>query len=345
MRKYIVYIPAIYDGSTPVPLMFNFHGYTGNAGSYMSRVRMQEIADTAGCILCYPYGSLFYGKTHWNVGAWTNGSTADDLGFTEAMIDTLAAEFNINLHRVYSCGYSNGGYFSYELACKLSHRIAAIGSVGGKMSIETYNSCNPEHPTPVVVIHGTKDNTVSYYGTAPGSKTIREVNTYWINHNNADTSAIVENIPDINTSDGSTVEYYSYQNGDNCTTVDLYKVIGGGHDWPGAWGNKDIDASLIIWNFVSRYDINGRIDCSTTSVAERIKDKNELIYPNPAKEFVTIEMDLQKDMECKIYSLIGELILSRNISPGNKTINVSELPSSIYFLNVGSKTMKLIKAE
>ena len=31
--------------------------------------------------------------------------------------------------------------------------------------------------------------------------------------------------------------------------MELYDVIGGGHDWPGAWGNMDIDASRVAWEF------------------------------------------------------------------------------------------------
>jgi polyhydroxybutyrate depolymerase len=167
-RQYIVYIPAIYDGTSPVPLMFNFHGFTMTANDQMTwGGDMRPVADTAGFILVYPQGTLFWGSTHWNVGSWTAGSTADDLGFTEAMIDALAGNYNIDLTRVYSCGYSNGGYFSFELACQLSGRIAAIGSVGGTMSTETFNACNPLHPTPIVTIHGTADGTVSYSGGNP----------------------------------------------------------------------------------------------------------------------------------------------------------------------------------
>ena len=46
------------------------------------------------------------------------------------------------------------------------------------------------------------------------------------------------------------------------------KVIGGGHDWPGSFGNMTIDANIEIWQFVSRYDINGLIGCITTSINE-----------------------------------------------------------------------------
>ncbi len=347
-RQYIIYIPAIYDGTSPVPLMFNFHGFTMTANDQMTwGGDMRPVADTAGFILVYPQGTLFWGSTHWNVGSWTAGSTADDLGFTEAMIDTLAGNYNIDLTRVYSCGYSNGGYFSFELACQLSGRIAAIGSVGGTMSTETYDACNPLHPTPIVTIHGTADGTVSYYGGNPlNSKSLADVNTYWANYNSTNASATISNLPNINTSDGSTVEYHEYNNGDVCTSVEHYKVLGGGHDWPGAWGNMDINASAVIWDFVSQYDINGLIACGTTSISENIDEKEVVhIYPNPASDFVTIEMDLLEDQEYHIYSSIGVLIVSGVVDSINRTIDLSGLPSSIYFLTIGDYTVKLIKTE
>ena len=65
---------------------------------------------------------------------------------------------------------------------------------------------------------------------------------------------------------------------DNCTSVQELKVIGGDHDWPGSSGNMDINATNEIWNFVSRYDINGLIDCNTTGSYEiNINDDSNLI--------------------------------------------------------------------
>ena len=346
-REYIVYIPTIYDGLTPVPLLFNFHGATMSAYDQMVYCDMRFVSDTAGYILVHPQGTLFNGETHWNVGSWTARSTADDIGFTEAMIDTLANNYNIDLKRVYSCGFSNGGYFSFELACQLSDRIAAVGSVAGRMSIDTYNSCNPSHHTPVITIHGTADNTVGYYGNyPPGSRSVSQVIDYWVNYNNSDLSPIVTSMPNLNSSDGSTVEYHAYNNGDNCTSIEHYKIIGGDHDWPGMWGNMDIHASAELWNFLSKYDSNGLIGCGTTSINEDINERNEiLIYPNPAKNNVTIEMDLTENLEYHIYSSIGELIMSGIIESNNKTVDISDLSSNIYLLKIRDKTLKLIKTE
>lgn len=343
-REFIVYLPAIYDGSLPVPLMFNFHGYTGAANGHMNGTRMRRVAEREGFVVVYPQGTRYFGSTHWNVGSWTQGSTADDLGFTEAMIDTLSAEFNIDLSRIYSCGYSNGGYFSYELACKMSHRIAAIGSVGGKMSSQTYNACSPSRPIPVITIHGTQDNIVSYYGSTPiNSKTVEEVHDYWIEHNASDRFMEAVTLPDIDPDDASTVEYFAAINGNECARVDHYKVIGGGHDWPGAWGNKDIDASSVIWDFVSQYSLEGKIDCEPSSTDDRKETQLSMIFPNPTADYLNLNFGSSHARELQIFTLRGKLVYSKTTSLKKVKLDLHNLEPNFYLLRVGEKVVKFIK--
>ena len=54
-----------------------------------------------------------------------------DIFFVEALIDTIASSYNVDINRIYACGYSLGGMFSYELACKLNNEITSIASVAG----------------------------------------------------------------------------------------------------------------------------------------------------------------------------------------------------------------------
>ncbi len=263
-REYILYIPDGYTGATAVPLLFNFHGFGSTASEQMAYGDFRPIADSEGFLLVHPQGTLFAGITHWNVGGWTTGSTVDDVGFTEALLDALSLEYNIDATRVYSTGMSNGGYMSFLLACQLSERFAAIASVTGSMTPETYDEANPQHPTPILQIHGTADSVVPYEGTV-WSKSIDEVIEYWVDYDNCDPLPVITALPDIDPEDGSTVEHIVYYDGDNGVAVEHFKVIGGDHTWPGnAYGgagtNYDIDASEEIWTFFSRYDISGRTE-------------------------------------------------------------------------------------
>ena len=348
LRSYILYIPAKYTGNSPVPLLFNFHGRTMSAADQMKMCDFRPVADTAGFILVHPQGTLFGGFTAWNVGGFTLGMTADDIGFTEAMIDTIASAYRINLNKVYSAGFSNGGYFSFELACKVGNRIAAIASVGGSMTPETYNNCNPVHPTPVIQIHGTSDPVVYYYGIT-WSKPVPDALSYWVAYNNANPVPAVSGLPDLNPADGSTVEYYAYKNGNRCSSVEHYKVNGGLHSWPKTGGiasiqNVDFDASTTIWNFVSKYDINGKIGCTTTGINEFRSDPGRFeVFPNPSAGRITILLP-PETTEIIITDLTGQQILRTLTSREN--VNLTLDRSGVFIVYVKTKkgmlTRKLV---
>ena len=262
VRDYIVHIPSSYDNKVPIPLVLCFHGYGGTA-SGISYTNFNDVSDTANFIVVYPQGTLLKRKSHWNVGGWTLDSKINDVGFISSLLDSLSERYNINQSRIYSTGMSNGGYMSFLLACQLSDRIAAIASVTGSMTPQTYNLCNPQRPIPVLQIHGTNDQKVPYKGNRKWSLSINKVLEYWINHNNCDITPVEMSFPDINNSNESNVHRLSWLNGDNSVITDHIIVNGGGHDWFGVWGNMDINSTAEIWKFFSQYDINGKIKMKT----------------------------------------------------------------------------------
>lgn len=343
-REFIMYIPANYSGNEAVPLLFNFHGYTSNATQQMWYGDFRPIADTAGFIIVHPEGTLdSNGQTHFNVGWLT--SSVDDVGFTLAMIESLSNTYNIDQDRIYSTGMSNGGFMSFHLACELSDRIAAVGSVTGSMTLGSLPNCNPTHQIPVIQIHGTADGTVTYTGTA-FSEPVTTVVDFWANFNNCDSTPQTENVPDIATNDGTTVEKFTYSNGDNCAEVIHYKVSNGSHTWAGApfptaGTNYDIDASLEVWKFVSQYDINGKIGCATANVNETTANSALTIYPNPASTQLSID-GLNETSSFELVSVLGEHVLSGEVSGASNMIAVSNLTKGMYFLKIEGSVFELI---
>tara|TARA_B110000285_G_C15083926_1_gene595085 strand:+ start:302 stop:1489 length:1188 start_codon:yes stop_codon:yes gene_type:complete len=352
-REYIIYIPSNYDGSESVPLMFNFHGGNGLASDFMNYTNdMRPIADTAGFIAVYPQAATdpTDGSYSWLHKAPTSHN---DIFFIEAIIDALSSEFSIDNDRVYACGYSEGGIFSYELACRLNNKIAAISSVSGSMLVDAFRDsyynlgfCSPVHPTAILLIPGTADSSPhsTYNGYQPYYMSAEEITTYWSNYNTTDINPTITQLPNTDPSDGSTVEHRVWENGDNCTRVEELKVIGGGHDWPGTSGNMDIDATTEIWNFVSLFDINGLIECETLSVNEIINKKFQyLSYPNPLNNQLIIETTSYETLPFTIYTLEGKLAMKGIVEPGINTINITPLISGVYLLKIKNKTVKLIK--
>lgn len=342
-RTYILYLPANYDGQEAVPLLFNFHGYTSNANAQMIYGDFRPIADTAGFIIVHPQGTLDdEGKTHFNVG-W-GGSSTDDVGFTDLLLDSLIANYNVDESRVYSTGMSNGGYMSYYLACQLSDRIAAVASVTGSMTPLQYNGCSPTHPTPILQIHGTQDNVVPING-ANWTRAIDDVIQYWVNYNNCDTDPEINAIPNTNATDQSTVDHMVYKNGDNGVQTEYFKVNGGGHTWagsaiPNSGTNYDINASQEVWKFFSRYDINGLI--STTSSADLSPYKLEL-YPNPTSSFLRIKTDEPGKKSFQLLDVRGKEKFAGSFSTNSFQINLSSLAKGLYFLKIGEQSYKILK--
>jgi polyhydroxybutyrate depolymerase len=345
-RFYILYVPASYTGDEPVPLIFNFHAFGGFAQQQMAYGDFRPVADTAGFIVAHPQGAAGSDTARiWNIGEDT--TVADDIGFTAAMIDSISAEYNINLDRVYATGHSMGAFFSIHLAGHLSDKIAAIASVCGSMTQYMYDSSNPVHQIPYMEIHGTADPLVPYNGANPLYLPVPEVIDYWVDYNNCNTAPIITELPDIDPDDGSTVEYHVYEDGNNGVHVEHFKVIGGGHTWPGPpGGNRDIDASAEIWNFFSKYDINGSIGGSSgieTIEGNQTPEYNIRAYPNPFVDKIYVE-GVEGDEIFTLSNIMGHVIYrGENIS----AVEVNHLVPGIYFLevrtNTGRQTVKLIK--
>ena len=268
-REYIIYIPQSYSPSISSPILFAFHGGDGYAIDFMNyEADLRSISDTAGFILVYP--QALEDPNDGNSTNWLHKEPTNhkDIFFIETLIDTISSEYNIDLNRIYACGYSLGGMFSYELACQLNHKIAAIASVAGAAFYGAFANCNITHPTAVLTINGTLDGTHPYNGLPNVYFSIPDINNFWINNNNTDVTPIITQIPNSNVSDGSTVERYSWQNGNGCVSIEELKIINGDHDWPSPlsfWANQDIDANVELWNFLSKFDINGLIACNSTN--------------------------------------------------------------------------------
>ena len=346
VRDYRLYVPEMYDGSESVPLILNLHGYTSNGFEQEIYGDFRPIADTANFILVHPEGTQDNnGITFWNAfGSQTE--MVDDLGFLSALIDSLGDEYNIDMHRVYSTGMSNGGFMSYKLACELSGKIAAIASVTGAMIDPAFVLCNAVLPTPVMQIHGTADPTVPYAGST-GVLGAEESVVYWVNHNNCGANAIETAVPDIDQTDACTADHFLYDGGDEGSTVEFYRINGGGHTWAGsnpffAIGvtNRDFSASTEIWRFFSRYSLNGVVGIED----ERLFESTFSIYPNPSSGMATIQFANAENRTTQIQNSVGQIV--DEISTKGSLIEVDIENSGVYFITViaenGMFTKKLV---
>jgi polyhydroxybutyrate depolymerase len=123
-------------------------------------------------------------------------------------------------------------------------------------------------------------------------------------------------------------------------------VIGGGHDWPGSFGNMTINASEEIWQFVSRYDINGLIGCTTFSINENNGQAIDYkVFPNPFNQELTIEVKSAEASDFEVYNIIGKLVHSGKLNSLTNTIDLSSLDPNVYILKIKNQSIKLVKTK
>lgn len=336
-REYSIYVPAAYDGSQAVPLLFNLHGYGSNKDQQDFYGDFKAIADTANFLICLPNGTFdSTGSRFWNVGF--GGATIDDAGFLMSLLDSLSQQYHIDPARVYSTGMSNGGFMSFTLACEQANRVAAIASVTGSITYTQQNNCTPPRPVPVMQIHGTADPTVPYNGTN-FSMPIDDVITHWIAHNNCNATPIETPIPDINTTDNCTTTRFDYGGCDENTAVVLYKVENGAHTWPGSIINfpgtsYDFNASVEVWRFLSQYRLPD-IFLATPTIPN--SSKNAVVaFPNPCQDrqlgLALPKSYTKNSVNVSIQDLCGKIVFQQNI-PVQKhraKLQLHELTKGIY---------------
>ena len=99
-RDFSIYIPESYTHDSPSAMMFVFHGFGGSNDMIMYYSDFNSISERENFIVVYPQGSSFWGYPHWNVGGWTNTSSADDIGFIDFLIELISQEYNLNQNRM-----------------------------------------------------------------------------------------------------------------------------------------------------------------------------------------------------------------------------------------------------
>jgi polyhydroxybutyrate depolymerase len=271
-RKFMVHFPPNFNTTTQRALVVSLHGGSGNMVNAQGFSMLNPVSDQNNFIVAWPQG---YGIAppgfSWADGRNTSADQAgvDDIGFIDKLIDTLITRYNVDTNKIYICGFSNGGFMVQRLACQLPDRFAAMASLGSSMDTVLYQNCNPSKPIPMAFFNGTADPAMPYGGgpmqnpqvipVVPVDTTVQ----FWVTHNNCQTASPVFNFPDTFTTDNSTAELYTFTNCDCNADVKFYKLINGGHTWPGVYvatqasvlgnTNRDINASVELWNFFIEY--------------------------------------------------------------------------------------------
>jgi polyhydroxybutyrate depolymerase len=270
-RSYLVHVPQDHQNTGPLPLVVVIHGAFSTAKEIETQSGFSELADKEKFIVVYPNGAfgILGFLQHWNAGHCCGRAAAeniDDIGFLDAVIADAAERFNIDRHRIYMAGHSNGGMLAYRYAAERSETVAAIAtaaaSIGGRASEDdpVWVIPLPERPVPLIVFHGKEDRNVPYRGGRSPEKggtreyfSVEKSVDFWVLHNRCG------EVPLSDTLYNGLISRQIWRDKNKNNSVVLFSLEEWGHMWPGKYftGNLDadnplkgFDAAEIIWQFL-----------------------------------------------------------------------------------------------
>ena len=147
-RHYQLFVPASYDGSAPLDLVFVFHGLGGDGSQIRAYLSLESVAD-GEALFVYPDGvaqAAAGGETAW---------AATDLSFLDAMIDEVSSLYCVDAERIFAMGHSYGAYMTNLVGCERGDVVRGIAAVSGGSIGGTCRG-----PVAAWLAHGRSDGTV-----------------------------------------------------------------------------------------------------------------------------------------------------------------------------------------
>jgi polyhydroxybutyrate depolymerase len=281
-RWYLRHVPPAHDGTTPVPVVVDLHGYSEGAEVHALVSGLGPYGDEQGFVTLTPHG-----QGEGPVPLWDTTPGGRDQAFLEGMLDDVETSLCVDTARVFVTGLSNGAMMVSTLACELPDRFAAAAPVAGVTEVA---SCD-DRPVPVVAFHGTDDGFLAYDGgfgpqvaslpqpdgqgtlgdaadTAdqpgeleePTGPSVPEVMAGWAGRNGCDDAAPEEEA----VADDVTLLSFACPPG---AEAELYRVEDGGHSWPGSaflanvedivgHTTMSISANEVMWAFFEQHPLD-----------------------------------------------------------------------------------------
>lgn len=260
-RSYVVRAPrALSAGSSALPVVLVLHGGGGSAANAERMSGFTDLVERERVLVVYPNGTSRLGPLRtWNAGhccAYAREQQVDDVGFINALLDTLEATYPVDRARVFVTGMSNGAMMSHRLARELSPRIAAIAPVVGAVFGDEAPS---NGPVAMLAFNGALDALIPPDGGGDGrtvaggfggmrTRPYTDQGEYWARANRCTGS------PTVITRGALVHTRYTCPAG---RAVELYLVQDNGHAWPGGQAgtrradapSRSIDATAAMWAF------------------------------------------------------------------------------------------------
>lgn len=208
--------------SKEAPLVFMLHDHEGSKKDNPDE--LVRLGSRDGFAVCVPLG--------------LSADSTDLIGFITELAKYLQNEYHLNPLKTFCAGYSIGGDMCFLIAHDPRNPFAAIASVSGSFSENTYMNQVMPSPVPMMIVYGTNDTLVTRNDNHHGKKadcqflSVPMTVRYWSVVNRC-THETVELLPQMER------QIILHRNHSCITTscgmeaeVRLYEIIGGLHEWP-----------------------------------------------------------------------------------------------------------------
>jgi polyhydroxybutyrate depolymerase len=258
-REYLLSVPDGYDATKRAPLLFDFHGLGSNMQQQAVYSQLAQEGGARGDVVITPNGQGTVLR-HWSLAP--SATANPDVAFVRAMLRTTARTLCIDPNRISATGISNGAMFSTVLVCALPGRLASIAPVAGINATRVCDAGTPK--VSILAFHGTADPIVPYeggdyfsgaaLGRALGlaqAKRVDDATAAWAAFDGCHSPPSEEFVADD-------VQHVTWPGCPANGTVALYRILGGGHTWPGAIPvspdrlgatTPSIDATTLVLDF------------------------------------------------------------------------------------------------
>jgi polyhydroxybutyrate depolymerase len=209
------------------------HGSQSTALQQEGLSGMDATSDADTFLVVYPQADIPAGGGYeWNVpgqplfgGAAVPDGSPDDVSFIERLVSLIEQDYCVDTHRVFATGFSGGARMASQLGCDASMVFGAVAPVSG---LRFPSPCPSTRAMPVVSFHGTADPVDPYPGNGQKYWTysVPVAAGRWAVHNGCPRTS-------SNSAPASAVSLTTYAPCAGGSEVQLYSIVGEGHEWPG----------------------------------------------------------------------------------------------------------------
>jgi poly(hydroxyalkanoate) depolymerase family esterase len=295
-RGYKLWVPAGYNGRTPIPLLLMLHGCTQTPDDFAAGTRMNDVADANRFLVVYPeQPSEANAYKCWNWFLPEHQSRgAGEPALLAAVVEQVRASYKVDGQRIYVAGISAGAAMAvicgatypdifaavgvhsglqYKAATNLAEALAAqtkgAGPDPNRQGLLAYQTINGAKPgarkarVPVIVFQGSLDAAVNPVNADQVVKQWAQTDDYLDDGGDNNT---VDDQADATTSGavggGYTYTKQVYNDAAGKPIMEKWIVQGMKHAWSGGSASgsytdaKGPDASAEMWRFFRSYKLD-----------------------------------------------------------------------------------------